>query len=109
MNNKVIIAFSTCPDLAEGRALADRLVGRGLAACVNLIPQLTSVYRWQGRVQSDDECLLVIKTTEDSVAAVRDCILQHHSYELPEMVAVPVCDGLPAYLQWVVDQCARRT
>jgi len=109
MNSKVIIAFSTCPDLAEGRALADRLVDQALAACVNLMPQMTSVYRWQGQIQSADECLLVIKTTEDSMPAVRDCIVQHHSYELPEVVAVPVCDGLPAYLQWVADQCAPRT
>ncbi|KPK59948.1 MAG: hypothetical protein AMJ59_08770 [Gammaproteobacteria bacterium SG8_31] len=104
MKKKVIVAFSTCRDPAQGRALADQLVSSGLAACVNLVPGIVSVYRWQGEVQSDNECLMIIKTTAESTPALQDWILKQHPYELPEFVAVPVCDGLPDYLQWVADQ-----
>jgi periplasmic divalent cation tolerance protein len=107
MKNNVLIAFSTCADSSEGRILAKDLVESGLAACVNLVPNLTSVYRWQGQIQSDDECLMIIKTSEGSISALREWILKRHPYELPELVAVPVADGLPAYLQWVTDQIRR--
>lgn len=104
MENKIIIAFSTCGDTAQARAMATGLVGAGLAACVNIVPGLLSVYRWQDEVQSDPECLMIIKTTDSAIGAVREWILKQHPYELPELVAVPVTDGLPAYLDWVIDQ-----
>ncbi len=107
MKNKVLIAFSTCPNPSEGRVLAEGMVQSGLAACVNLVPNLTSVYRWRGQIQSDDECLMIIKTSEGSLSALREWILKRHPYELPELVAVPVADGLPAYLEWVTGQTGR--
>lgn len=104
MKNNILIAFSTCGDYSEGRGLAEEMVESGLAACVNVIPKITSVYRWQGQIESDDECLMIIKTSEGSMPALREWILRRHSYELPELVAVPVSDGLPAYFRWVSDQ-----
>ena len=104
MNSKVIIALSTCPDPAVGRALAREMVESGRAACVNLVPGIQSVYRWEGRIQADEECLLVIKTTGTAFPDLRDWLQRRHPYELPELVAVPVTDGLPAYLAWVAGE-----
>ena len=104
MKNKVIVAFSTCADRASGRALAEQMVAERLAACVNLLPGAVSVYRWDGRMQADDECLMVIKTTESRFPVLRDWLRQRHPYELPELFAVPVSDGLPAYLEWVAGE-----
>ena len=93
--------LSTCPDPETARGLAADLVENRLAACVNIVPGLTSVYRWEGRTEESPECLMLIKTSEESVARLRDRIVELHPYELPEVVAVPVVDGLPAYLDWV--------
>jgi len=84
--------------------MANELVESGLAACVNLLPGIVSVYRWEGRVQTDEECMMVIKTTEPALAALKDWLGDRHPYELPELVAVPVTDGLPAYLAWVAGE-----
>ncbi len=104
MNKKVIIALSTCQEMAPARAMASEMVEAGLAACVNLVPGALSVYRWEGRIQSDEECLMVIKTTEDAFPGLREWLQHRHPYELPELVAVPVTDGLPAYLAWVAGE-----
>jgi periplasmic divalent cation tolerance protein len=86
---------------AEG--IANQLVTEGLAACVNIVPGLKSVYMWKGAVAADDELLLLIKTTaaryEDLEAAIREA----HPYELPEIVSVPILAGLRGYLQWIQD------
>jgi periplasmic divalent cation tolerance protein len=101
MKNKAIVVLSTCPDPETARGLAADLVENGLAACVNIVPGLTSVYRWEGRTEESPECLMFIKTTQESMARLRQRIVELHPYELPEIVAVPVVDGLPAYLDWV--------
>ncbi len=95
------ILFCTLPDRATGLDLARRLVEARLAACVNLVPGLTSVYRWQGAIQEDSEHLMLIKTRADRLPAIQALLQAHHPYELPEIVAVPISDGLPAYLQWI--------
>lgn len=87
--------------------MAGEMVESGLAACVSLVPGIVSVYRWEERIQNDDECLMVIKTTDDAFPRLRDWLHQRHPYELPELVAVPVTDGLPAYLAWVAGEVAR--
>ena len=97
------IVLCTVPDADLGATLAQELVEDRLAACVNVVPGLTSVYRWQGAVQRDAECLLIIKTRCDRFAALRDALKARHPYELPEIIAVPVSDGLPAYLAWIDD------
>jgi periplasmic divalent cation tolerance protein len=98
----VLLCLSTAPDLASARGLADALVGEGLAACVNLVPGLQSIYRWQGQVERNDEVLLLIKTTRTCLPALQDRIVALHPYELPEVLAVESAGGLPAYLDWVV-------
>ena len=101
MTEELILCLCTVPDGATGRRIAHHLVESGLAACVNRIPGVVSVYRWEQEVQEDDEELLIVKTRtgrlEDLVAAVR----QIHPYELPEVVAVPVTGGLEDYLDWL--------
>lgn len=97
------IVLCTVPDAEQGAALAEGLVDGRLAACVNIVPGLTSIYRWQGAVQRDAECLLIIKTRQDRFEALRDTLQARHPYELPEIIAVPLSGGLPAYLAWIDD------
>jgi periplasmic divalent cation tolerance protein len=95
------IALVTCPvDIAE--ALAAALVDEGVAACVNILPQLRSVYRWNGAIRRDDEALLLIKHRRDSFEALRAAVLARHPYELPEIVAVDLDRGHPPYLDWLL-------
>lgn len=103
----VLVCLSTCPDAETADRIAEALVAEGYAACVNLVPGITSIYRWQGVVERSSEVMLVIKTAESSFEALRDRLLELHPYELPELIAVPVGPGLPAYLDWVRDQIAR--
>lgn len=98
------VILNTCPDAATAEQIARLLLERRLAACVNILPGLTSVYRWQGEVESAQECLLLIKTGAEHYAAIEACIRSHHPYELPEIIAFSIDQGLPAYLQWI-DSC----
>jgi periplasmic divalent cation tolerance protein len=97
----VQILLCTVPDAETGRRIAARLVEYRLAACVNLLPGVQSVYRWQGKVQSDEELLLIIKARVADYARLEAAILELHPYELPEILAVPLTGGLPRYLDWV--------
>lgn len=83
--------------------MATELVESGLAACVNLAPGVTSIYRWEGRTDESTECLMIIKSTARAFDALQEVIVELHPYELPEIIAVPVVDGLPAYLDWVTE------
>jgi periplasmic divalent cation tolerance protein len=102
MSADVLIALCTCPDAAVGGRIAEALVGEGLAACVNTLPGITSVYLWKGEVQRDAEVLLLIKTTQARLPELTGRVRQLHPYELPEVIAVPVSGGLPDYIQWVI-------
>jgi len=97
------IVLSTAGSQDEARKLAHHLVERQLAACVNIVPQIESIYRWQGKVESSQEWLLLIKTTAERFPAVRDAIRELHSYDLPECVALTIEDGSPDYLKWLAD------
>lgn len=99
-----LVCFCTCPDPASARRIATALVEERLAACVQILPGMQSVYRWQGRVDTADEVLLLAKTSRAAYPALQDRLRALHPYELPELVAVEAADGLPAYLQWVADQ-----
>ncbi len=81
--------------------LAKRLVSSRLAACVNILPGLTSVYEWKGEVERDSELLLLAKTTEARYPALENALRQAHPYELPEIVCVPIVAGLSGYLEWI--------
>ena len=104
-----LLVFSTVEDEATARNLADVLVGERLAACVNMLPPVTSVFRWEpgagepgtAAVQAEQEVMLVAKTSAAAYPALEERLRAVHPYELPEIVAVPITRGLPAFLQWI--------
>lgn len=98
--SQACIALVTCPPDAA-QTIADHLVAQRLAACVNIVPGLLSVYRWKGQVERDAESLLVIKTDDAHFPALREAVLAVHPYELPEIVQVRIDDGHPPYLSWI--------
>jgi periplasmic divalent cation tolerance protein len=97
------LVLSTAGSEDEARKIATALVEQKLAACVNIIPQIESIYRWQSKVESSREWLLLIKTTAEKFASVRDAIRELHSYDLPECIAIAVDDGSSDYLRWIED------
>ncbi|MGB7189994.1 MAG: divalent-cation tolerance protein CutA [Acidobacteriaceae bacterium] len=99
----VRIALTTVSSHEEGRRLARALVERRLAACVNLVPNLTSVYRWQGTVDEAAETLLLIKTTAEQLSALEAALGELHSYEVPEFLALTPESGSQAYLAWLLN------
>jgi periplasmic divalent cation tolerance protein len=96
-----VIVFCTCNNEQEALNLANAVVEKRLAACVNVLPPIQSIYRWEGKVQIGSEYLLLIKTTDERFGALRDAITEIHSYEVPEVVAVKVFDGTEKYLAWI--------
>lgn len=100
MEIRPLIAWVTCP-VDKADALATLLVETGVAACVNVVPRITSIYRWQGRVERDDEALLVIKSTAERFDDLKAQVLANHPYELPEVIAVDIAAGHLPYLQWI--------
>lgn len=97
----VLLTLCTCPDSQSADAIATDLVEQRLAACVNILPGLTSVYRWEGKIEHDAEVMLLIKTTDQQIETLTTRVHELHPYELPEIIAVPVTRGLPQYLEWV--------
>jgi periplasmic divalent cation tolerance protein len=97
----VRVVLVTVPDVETGRSLAQEVVAARLAACVNVVPGLLSVYRWNGAVHQDPEALLVLKTTTSVVEALMERVLEFHPYEVPEILVLPVEQGHPPYLRWV--------
>jgi periplasmic divalent cation tolerance protein len=95
------LVLSTCPDLPTAQQIATELVTRQLAACVNLVPGVTSVYRWHDNIQTDSEVVMVIKTDNSHYPALEDALSELHPYELPEIVAVTLDDGSAGYLRWI--------
>ena len=100
----VVLVLCTAPQ-DEAGMLAGQLLEENLVACVNEIGPVTSRYRWKGEVTTSREVLLLMKTTRERVAVLRDRIEALHSYEVPEVLEFDVASGLPAYLQWVVESC----
>jgi periplasmic divalent cation tolerance protein len=100
MTDKVIV-LSTCSSREEADRIARGLVEERLAACVNIVSGVSSVYRWQGAVQEDAEVLLIIKSRRDLLARLNERLAAMHTYEVPEAIAIPVVDGSEAYLDWL--------
>lgn len=98
------IVLSTAGSEDEASKIAHYLVEHRLAACVNIIPRIESIYRWQGKVESGQEWLLLIKTTAQEFPAVRAAITELHSYNVPECIAVNIEEGSVDYLQWLAEQ-----
>ena len=101
MSPDVRVVLMTAPDGETGERLGSALVEERLAACANVVPSVTSIYRWGGRVERAGEVLLILKTTEDRVAALRERAVGLHPYELPELLVLPVLEGHEPYLGWV--------
>lgn len=104
--NDVRIALSTAPILEEAERIASTLVEQHLAACVNLIPQVKSIYRWQGAIEESSEVLLIIKTTAPCLPALESTLSSLHSYSVPEFLVLDVASGSPAYLTWIAESVA---
>lgn len=101
-----LVVLSTVGRAEDAERIARALVERRLAACVNVVPGLVSVYRWKGNVEKDDERLLLIKTRRERLPALREALAALHPYELPELLALPVEAGSPAYLEWLDESVA---
>jgi periplasmic divalent cation tolerance protein len=97
----ILLVLTNLPDRAAAERLADALIAKRVAACVNVLAPCRSVYRWKGAVQHDEEHPVLIKTTAERYPALESAIRAAHPYELPEIIAVPVERGLGAYLDWV--------
>ena len=98
---RTLLVLTNLPDRASAERLADALIGQRLAACANILAPCRSVYRWKDAVQHDEEHPMLIKTTAERYPALEQALRAGHPYELPEIIAVPVERGLPAYLDWV--------
>ena len=102
-----IVVLMTAPTLEEARMLAEKLVETKLAACVQILPQMESVYRWQGKVERQPEHLLLAKTTADRFAELEREVRAMHSYDTPEIVSFPLTEGSSDYLQWLQESVNR--
>jgi len=103
MTDKIVV-FTTCDSEAEAQEIALYLVERHVAACVNILPKVQSVYRWKEKIRDSTECLLVIKSRRDLFAALRSEIEKVHSFKVPEIIALQVVDGAEPYLGWLDSQ-----
>ena len=100
---QVLVVLVTAPDPATAQELGEALVGERLAACVNVVPGATSIYRWEDEVQRDNETLMIIKVPTGAFEALRSRVVELHPYDTPEVLALDVRAGEPAYLKWVLD------
>ena len=101
MKQTHIAILCTVPTFSVAQKIANELVSRELAACCNIIPGITSIYRWQGKVETDDELLIIIKSTEENYKAIENSIKELHPYEVPEILSFQIKQGLDKYLHWI--------
>jgi periplasmic divalent cation tolerance protein len=104
LKKNAVVVFLTAPNVRESKRLANVLVAERLAACVNILSGVTSVYRWQGKIEEASELLLLAKTTRARLPALIRRVKSLHSYAIPEIIAVPVLAGSPAYLSWIAKE-----
>lgn len=102
-----LVVLCTCPDMQVAETLAGGLVGNDFAACVNILPKIRSIYRWQGSLQSDSEVLMLIKTNQYRYVKLEQWLLKNHPYDVPEVLALTVEAGAHDYLDWI-DQATRQ-
>jgi len=96
-----IVVFITAPGEDEGRKIAGALVEEGIVACVNMIKGVSSIFRWKGKVEEEEECLLIIKTRAERLPEVIAKTRELHSYDVPEVIALPIVEGHEPYLKWI--------
>ena len=107
MAEKIPLALSTFPDSEIARRISNQLVSERFAACANIFPSVESIYRWKGKVESENETFVFFKVSEDRQSAFQDKLRSLHPYDVPEIIFVPVASGLPEYLQWVAENCSQ--
>ncbi len=105
MAEKILLALSTFPDCETARRIANQLVTEKFAACANILPAIESIYRWKGKIETGAETLVFFKLSEDRQSAFQERLRSLHPYEVPEIIFVPVSNGLPEYLSWVAENC----
>lgn len=105
MSDEIVLVFSTFPDAETARRVAREIVDLRLAACGNVLPQIHSVYRWQGKLESGDEALAMFKLSASRYAEFETKLRSLHPYEVPEIISCKIDRGLPEYLRWVVESC----
>ena len=103
MTSDYVIALTTLPADADAAEFGRTLIDERLAACVNLLPVMESVYRWEGKIEFEAERQLVIKTSRDRIGDLWDRVRELHPYEVPEFIVIPIMDGNEAYLRWIGD------
>ena len=105
MAEKVLLGISTFPDTEIARRISNQLVSERFAACANILPSVESIYRWKGDIESGTETLVFFKVSEDRQSAFQDKLQSLHPYDVPEIIFIPVTNGLPEYLRWVAENC----
>ena len=103
-----IIIFCTAPEGEKGKEIAEHLIQKELAACVNIVPKVQSVYRWKGVICTDAESLLIIKTNKHLFQSIEKEIRRVHPYEVPEIISVDITDGYKEYLDWIENSTVKR-
>ena len=108
MTDKIVVLM-TCKDAREAKRIARHLLDKHLIACANLVPQVQSIYRWKGKVTAQKECWVILKSTRELIPALRIEVEKEHSYSLPELIALPIIDCSPNYLNWIAEELASTT
>lgn len=108
MAEEVLVVLTSWPDAATARAAARQLIEERLAACANLVPAIESIYRWEGKLETANEVLMILKTTIGRYAQLETRVKALHPYDVPEILGLPVTEGLNAYLRWAQDACYGR-
>ena len=103
MTDEYVAVFITAPNVEEAERIADALVDERLAACVNVLPGCRSIYRWEGALQHDDEALMIVKSSRDAFAALEKRVIELHSYDVPEVIALDLTDVSAGYLAFLRD------
>jgi periplasmic divalent cation tolerance protein len=105
MAERIFLALSTFPDRETAQRISNQLVSEKYAACANILPSIESIYRWKGKIESGNETLVFFKLSEDRQSAFQRKLRSLHPYEVPEIISIPISNGLPAYLRWVAENC----
>jgi periplasmic divalent cation tolerance protein len=105
MAERIFLALSTFPDRETAQRISNQLVSGKYAACANILPPIESIYRWKGKIESGNETLVFFKLSEDRPSAFQKKLCSLHPYEVPEIIFIPISNGLPAYLRWVAENC----
>jgi periplasmic divalent cation tolerance protein len=107
MAEKILLALSTFPNAEIARRISNQLVSERFAACANIFPSVESIYRWKEKIESGNETVVFFKVSENRQPAFQDKLQSLHPYDVPEIIFLPVADGLPEYLRWVAQNCVQ--